>query len=77
MNRWTVVMLLAVAVGLAGCGGGGSSGSGRPESIVSLAQTMITEATSDDCPTTAHCVPWPVESLATVTTPDDADALDL
>ncbi|HEX9812535.1 MAG TPA: hypothetical protein VGA88_10670 [Burkholderiales bacterium] len=45
--------------------------------VVALATKMINEATSEECPTQEHCAAWPVESLATVTGPDDAETFDL
>ena len=78
MNRLTGTLLIAAVLALAGCGGSGGGGDGaRTTDSVSLATKMINEATSEECPTQAHCVPWAVESLATVTQPDDAKALDL
>lgn len=80
MNRLTAAFLIATAaLAISGCGSSGSSGetgSARTP-ITELARTMIDQATSEDCPTEAHCVRWPVDDLATVTQPDDADTLDL
>ncbi|OGI70053.1 MAG: hypothetical protein A2W18_03575 [Candidatus Muproteobacteria bacterium RBG_16_60_9] len=78
MNRLTGTLLIAAVLALAGCGGSGGGGDGaRTTDSVSLATKMINEATSEECPTQEHCVRWPVESLATVSQPDDAKTLDL
>jgi hypothetical protein len=80
MNRLTGAFLIAAVLALAGCGGGGGGETGGgvgTTDAVSLATKMINEATSEECPTQEHCVVWPVESLATVTQPDDAETLDL
>jgi hypothetical protein len=79
MNRLTGAFLIAAVLALAGCGGGGSSGGGGASTSdsVTLATKMINEATSESCPTQDHCIRWPVESLATVSQPDDAKTLDL
>ena len=78
MNRLTGTLLIAAVLALAGCGGSGGGGDGaRTSDSVSLATKMINEATSESCPTQDHCIRWPVESLATVSQPDDAKTLDL
>lgn len=82
MNRLTGAILMIAALALAGCGGsGGGDTGGTPTAAttdaVDLAQKMINEATSEECPTVEHCTVWPVETLATVTQPDDAEALEL
>jgi len=79
MNRLIGTFLITAVLALAGCGdGGGETGGGvGTTDAVSLATKMINEATSEECPTQEHCVVWPVESLATVTQPDDEETLDL
>jgi hypothetical protein len=78
MNRLTGAFLISAVVALAGCGGGGETAGGvSTTDAVALATKMINEATSDECPTQEHCVVWPVETLATVTQPVDAETLDL
>lgn len=79
MNRLIGTFLITAVLALAGCGGGGGETGGGvgTTDAVSLATKMINEATSEECPTQEHCVVWPVESLATVTQPDDEETLDL
>lgn len=84
MNRLTIVLLFAAAVSVSACGGGGASGDGRnasspvgTDATVALANTMIAQATAEDCPTEAHCEVWPVETLVQVTSPEDQDPVDL
>ena len=70
MNRLIGTFFIAATLALAGCGGGGSgdtAGAAPKSDVVTLATKMIDQATSsDDCPTQEHCIPWPVDSLATV-----------
>lgn len=71
--------LIAAVLVLAGCGGGGGGGGSvgaAPKSdAVALATKMINTATAEDCPTQEHCIPWPVDELASV--PDDELPPDL
>lgn len=74
----TGAFLIAAMLTLAGCGGGGgegSAGAAAKSDAVALATKMINEATAEDCPTQEHCVPWPVDALASV--PDDELPPDL
>ena len=82
MNRLTLVLLIAATVAAAGCGssGGGDKTANTPagtDVTVALANQMITQATSDECPTSAHCERWPVEQLVQPTSPEDAKTIDL
>jgi hypothetical protein len=70
--------LIVAALALAGCGGGGGGDTGAGTTdAVTLATKMINEATSEECPAQEHCAAWPVETLATVTQPDDAETFYL
>lgn len=78
MNRLTGAFFIVAALALAGCGGGGGGAGGAPapkSDAVTLATKMINEATAEDCPTQEHCIPWPVDALASI--PDDELPPDL